>query len=311
MKRTKILIAGMGGVGGYFGGRLAYHFANHPEVEVYFLARGQHLNEIQNSGLTIVEGDETWIAVPKMASDDSIEIGEMDYILVCTKSYDLEEVMEKLRPCITETTVILPLLNGVDCSMRIRKLFPNNLVCDGCVYIIGRLASPGRVENQGNIQKLFFGVQGLTNPKLVLLEKLFLDAGLEAKLSETIESIIWEKFIFISAMAGSTTYFDEPVGPIVADAKKRDIVKSLVLESTAVAYEKGISVPKDMPKKVLDKLDSLPPGATSSLHSDIQNNKAHNEFDSLVNHVALEGRKLGLATPVYNRLTKARESQGN
>ncbi|MEX0360046.1 MAG: ketopantoate reductase family protein, partial [Allomuricauda sp.] len=285
MGATRILIAGIGGVGGFFGGLLAKKFEDSPRVEVSFLARGAHLEKIQEAGLTVVEGEEQFVAVPKMASDNASEIGEVDYIIVCTKSYDLEQTIGQLAPCIGPQTVILPLLNGVDCRDRIQKLLPNNLVCDGCVYIIARLSRPGVVENLGNIKKLFFGMEGGSDARLYALENLLRMAGVAVTLTPHIEKVIWEKFVFISVMATATTYFDAPVGPILADTNKRNTLTALVNEVAQVAQAKGIAISSNMPEKVLTKLESLPGTATSSLHSDFQNKKADTEVESLVGYV--------------------------
>nr|WP_299382285.1 2-dehydropantoate 2-reductase [Allomuricauda sp.] len=302
MGTTRILIAGIGGVGGFFGGLLAKQFEDSPRVEVCFLARGAHLKKIQETGLTVIEGGEQFVAVPKLASDNANEIGEVDYIIVCTKSYDLEQTIEQLAPCIGPQTVILPMLNGVDCRDRIQKLLPNNLVCDGCVYIIARLSRPGVVENLGNIKKLFFGMEGGSDARLYALEKILRRAGVAVTLTPHIEKVIWEKFVFISVMATATTYFDAPVGPLLADANKRNTVIALVNEVAQVAQAKCITISNNMPEKVLAKLESLPGTATSSLHSDFQNKKAHTEVQSLVGYVVEAAQHFSVDVPTYQQL---------
>ncbi|WP_136465239.1 ketopantoate reductase family protein [Flagellimonas onchidii] len=297
MAATKILVAGIGGVGGFFGGLLAKQFEHSKAVEVHFLARGAHLQQIQKSGLQVIEGDEQFVAIPKLATDDAAQIGAVDYLIVCTKSYDLEQTIRQLKPCIGPQTVILPLLNGVDCRERIQKLLPNNLVCDGCVYIIARLSRPGVVENLGNIKKLFFGVEGLSDARLDTLEKLFQEAGVEVTLTPQIKKVIWEKFVFISVMATATAYFDEPVGPIVADTDKRNTVIALVNEAVQIANQKGIAISNNMAK-----LESLPHAATSSLHSDVTAKKANTEVQALVGYVVRVAQHFSVGAPTYQRL---------
>ncbi|WP_420322587.1 ketopantoate reductase family protein [Flagellimonas sp.] len=302
MATTKILIAGIGGVGGFFGGLLAKQFEESKAVEVHFLARGAHLQQIQQSGLQVIEGDEQFVAIPKLARDDAHQIGVADYIIVSTKSYDLEQTIQQLAPCIGPQTVILPLLNGVDCRERIQKLLPNNLVCDGCVYIIARLSRPGVVENLGNIKKLFFGVECRSDGRLEVLEKLFQEAGVEVTLTPQIKKVIWEKFVFISVTATATTYFDEPVGPIVADPDKRNTVIALVSEVAQIAEQKGIAISNNMAEQVLAKLESLPHTATSSLHSDVTAKKANTEVQALVGYVVTTAQNFSVDTPTYKQL---------
>lgn len=119
-----------------------------------------------------------------MATEYPAEAGIADYILICTKSYDLESVLELLKPSIDKNTLLLPLLNGVDGIEVIEKALPNNIILNGCVYIISRLKEAGVVENMGYIQKLYFGLENTTSDKLVALERLLFDADIEATLSE-------------------------------------------------------------------------------------------------------------------------------
>lgn len=156
-KKTKIIVAGIGGVGGYFGGHLAKQFSDSEDVEIYFLARGEHLKQIQANGLKVLNGNAQFIAKPKLATDSATEIGIADYIILCTKSYDLENIIEQLNPCIDRNTSLLPLLNGVDSAEKIKTILPSATVFNGCVYIVSHLKEAGVVENKGNIQKLFLG----------------------------------------------------------------------------------------------------------------------------------------------------------
>lgn len=302
MSMTKILVAGIGGVGGFFGGLLAKQFEDSKAVEVHFLARSGHLEQIQKSGLKVIEGDDEFVATPKSSTDNPDDIGKVDYIIVCTKSYDLEQTIQQLEPSIGLETVILPLLNGVDCRERIQKLLPNNLVCDGCVYIIARLSRPGVVENLGNIKKLFFGVEGSSDARLEVLEKLFQEAGVEVTLTPQIEKVIWEKFVFISVTATATTYFDEPVGPIVADTDKRNTVIALVNEVTQIAKQKEVTISNNMAEQVLAKLESLPHAATSSLHSDVKAKKTNTEVQALVGYVVTAAQHFSVKAPIYHQL---------
>ena len=296
---TKIIIAGIGGVGGYFGGLLAKHFYDKEDVEISFFARGRHLKEIQDNGLKVIQGDSEFIAKPTLATDNPMEIGIADFIIVATKSYDLETIIEQLRPCINLDTIILPLLNGVDSKERIENILPINIVLDGCVYIVSRLKQAGVIENRGNIQTLYFGIDNFVNDKLLMLENLFKDANIEAFLSKNISTIIWEKFIFISPTATATSYFDKCIGELIADQEKLTMTVLLIEEVKQLAKVKQIGISDGITEKTLNKLKTLPFEPTYSLHSDIQNNKPTNELKSLTGYVVSEGRKYNLETPIY------------
>mgnify|MGYP001360771562 CR=1 FL=1 len=299
MVKTRITIAGIGGVGGYFGGLLANHFYTSEDVEINFFARGGHLREIQKNGLKVIKGDREFLAKPTLATDNPAEMRIADFVIVAAKSYDLETIVQQLCPCIGNDTIILPLLNGVDSKDRIKSILPDNLVLDGCVYIVSRLKKNGIIENSGNIQKLYFGLDNFVNDRLRLLEILFKEANVEAAMSESITSVIWEKFIFISPIATATSYFDMCIGEIMADDEKRTMTVALIEEVKKIARAKQILILDDITERTLAKWKALPFEATSSMHSDFKEDKPINELESLTGYVINEGRKYNLETPVY------------
>lgn len=298
----KITIAGIGGVGGYFGGLLARHYENSESVEISFVARGQHLEAIRKSGLKVVKGEEVFIAQPHVATDRPEEIGLADLIMVCTKSYDLESMLEQLKPCVAKHTMILPLLNGVESASKIKTLFPENTVLEGCVYIVSRLTHPGVVENLGNIQSLYFGIDQRMSAQLIEYEKLFRAAGLEANVAENISTLVWEKFLFLSPIATATCYYNKSIGELLLVDENTATLGHLIEELKQLAEAKGIMLPADIIEKTMQKIKSMPYNATSSLHSDIQSNKPKNELETLIGYVVQSGKKYTLALPKYSNM---------
>ncbi|MFT5916605.1 MAG: 2-dehydropantoate 2-reductase [Flammeovirgaceae bacterium] len=298
MKTTRIVIAGIGGVGGYFGGLLSKHFEESDKVDICFLARGEHLKAIQEKGLKVIQGESEFVTRPTLATDTASEIGLVNFVIISTKSYDLEDSIRQLKPCIDDNTILLPLLNGVDSKERIEQLLPNNLVLNGCVYIVSRLAAPGVIANTGNIQKLFFGLDDYTNPELNRLENLFKEAGLEARKSNKISSIIWEKFIFISALATATSYFNCNIGELLNSEEKLETFEVLVEEVVQIANKKQVISADGLVEKTIQKVETMSPNATASMHSDFIAGK-QSELETLTNYVIREGRKYGIETPTY------------
>lgn len=299
MEKAKIIIAGIGGVGGYFGGLMAHHFEHDPSVEIHFLARGEHLKQIQANGLILKKGSDQWRINPSSATDNPAEIGIADYLILCTKTYDLESVIEQLRPSINHETIILPLLNGVNNQAVIQKLLPNNLVVNGCVYIVSRLKKAGFVENSGNIQKLFFGQQGVQDKRLDFLADLILAASIESTFTSDIERVIWEKYIFLSPTATVTSYYDRNIGEVLAESDSLSFLQGLIEEVRLLAEAKQFKVAADITEKTLTKLRSLPFETTSSMHSDFIAQKPFNELESLTHYVVKEGLKHQVKTPNY------------
>ena len=240
-----------------------------------------------------------FIAKPFIATDKPAEIGITDFIILCTKTYDLESTIKQLELCIDKDTIILPLLNGVNNKEKIKSLLPYNMVLDGCVYIVSRLKAPAIIENSGNIQTLYFGLDNFVNEKLRLLESLFKQADIEATLSQNISSIIWEKFIFISPTATATSYFNNCIGQVLSDNEKLKFISLLIEEVKQIAKAKKIKVPDNITEKVLNKLKALPFETTSSMHSDFRHKKNNTELESLTGYVLRQGIKYNLATPTY------------
>lgn len=296
---TRIIVAGIGGVGGYFGGLLAKNYYGHDSISVNFLAKGVHLEEIQKNGLKVITTHNEFVARPNVASDKPEILGVADLIIVATKSYDLENVIQQLQPCITQHTIILPLLNGVNNKAIIKGFLPYNIVLDGCVYIVSRLKQAGVVENMGNIQTLYFGLESQDDNRFLLFENIFKQANIEANYSQNISSIIWEKFIFLSPIANATSYFDVTIGELMADPKKQNLIADLINEIIEVAKTKKILIAENIVEKTWNKLKALPFDATSSMHTDFRSKRPNTELESLSGYVIQEAQQNKLRVPTY------------
>lgn len=298
----KIVIAGIGGVGGYFGGLLAKAYQDSDVAEVYFLARGKHLATIKSEGLKVLDDQKEFIAFPKLVSNKAQEFGVVDFILFCTKTYGLEAIAHQLVPCINEKTVLIPLQNGVDSRETLLKTFPGNLVTHGCVYLISRREKPGVIVKKGQVGSFFFGLPETQDGRLSVLQAILLQAGIKSNLSEDIERIIWEKFIFLSSIATATTYFDATIQEILEDTAKRQALESLIHEVTALAIYRAIAVGEDQVERVMDILTPLPPGATSSMHSDFKNQNRQTELESLTGYVVREGHVQNVSVNTFEKM---------
>lgn len=297
--KIKIVLIGIGAVGGYFGGLLAKKYEGSNEVEIHFVSRGEHLKQIQEKGLSIINGENTFIAKPYLATDNTEEIGIADYIIVCTKSYDLEIAIQQLKPCINEKTILIPLLNGVDSVERIKNILPGNEILSACVYVVAKLKAAGEVEVTGNVQTLFFGSDhDSIKPEHLLLEKLLKEAEIDARLSQNISTIVWEKFIFIASIATATSYYDCCAGKLLEEHE--DTLIKLIEEVTTIALAKGILLDADICAKTLNKQKSLPYDIITSMHRDFMNLKPQTELESLTGYVVKTGEQLNIKTPEFN-----------
>lgn len=301
---TRIGILGLGGVGGYFGGLLAKAYFKSEEVEIIFIARGETQKAIAENGLKIITDTTETIVHPKLVSNNPDEIGVLDYLICATKTYDIKESLTSLKKCIVHGTVILPLYNGVDAPERIQKIFPENDILQGCVYIISMIFSPGTIRKIGFYEKLFFGSKTASKDKLDQLQSIFEKAKIESYLVDNIEETVWEKFIFISALASSTSYLNQNIGEILNNKKSKAVYVELLNEIKNVAKAKGLQLPNDIVDQTILKLEKSPKEATSSMHRDLTaGNKT--EVISLTQFVVNEGLKHGVKTPLYEKIANA------
>lgn len=299
--KTRIGILGLGGVGGYFGGLLAKAYFESDMIEIVFIARGETQKAIAQNGLKIKTDTDEMTVFPSLVSDSPDEIGNLDYLICATKTYDIETSFESIKECISATTTILPLYNGVDATERIQVVFPKNTVFQGCVYIVSMIESPGIIKKVGSYEKLFFGSQTLPISELNELKSIFENANIESYLVENIEETVWEKFIFISALASATSYLNQNIGGVLNNPEYKEFYISLLNEITAVAVAKGLKLPNDIVAQTITKLEKSPQDNTSSMHRDLLAGYK-TEVNSLTKHVVIEGIKHGIATPVYQKI---------
>ncbi|MGL4597115.1 MAG: ketopantoate reductase family protein [Bacteroidia bacterium] len=299
ISKTNIVIAGIGGVGGYFGGLLAQHYA-HSDINIVFFARGENLQKIQQNGLRVIEQGKEFIAIPFLATDQVAKIGCADLIIVCTKTYDLTAALEQLAPCIDKNTILLPLQNGVNATSYIKQRFPENMVLEGCVYIVSHLKDAGVIENSGAIQQLHFGSADIHTEQLVKFENIFRAAGIDAHAHRQISTQIWEKYIFLSPTATATTFYNCSTGDLIE--KHVDVVSALIDEVIAIAKSKGIQTDKHIKEKTIEKLKKLPPDTNSSMQRDFRNKKSNTELEALTGYVIETAQALCIETPVYKMM---------
>lgn len=301
MEKLRIGILGLGGVGGYFGGLLAEKYYNSGHTEVVFIARQETSKIIKKNGLKLITDNNEKIIFPDEITDGQSVIRPFDLLVCCVKSYDLEESLQGIRSGISDTTVILPLLNGVDAKQRIEKIYPNNAIIEGCVYIVSQQLQAGTIQVNGNMHVLYFGSDTLPSEKLEKFKAVFAEAGIECYLAPDIRITLWEKFVFVSTMATLTSYLDLPIGPILENGKHREMLLQLLNEIKTVAISNNIGLPDDIIESTVVKMGKLPYEATTSMHRDFQK-KRKTEYFSLSSYVSNLGDKLNIETPLYDKI---------
>jgi 2-dehydropantoate 2-reductase len=299
--KKRIAVLGIGGVGGYFGGYLARHFEKSHTIDIIFIARGDNRILLRSKGITLQTPEETFVAYPKLTSSDPSEIGTIDYLICCTKTYDLEQSLRQYLPCIKNETVLLSLQNGVEGADIIKQICPENEVLDGGAYIISSLVKPGIVKKTSKFEKLFFGTTTPKTVRQVTLAKILIAAGLDASLSKNIKIVLWEKFLLISPMAALTSFLNISIGAILVDNKNMELLLSLMNELKAVGEAYGILLSGDVIYKTVNIMRGMPFEATSSLQRDFQTGKK-TEVETLVGYIVKAGKQLKIPTPLYEMM---------
>lgn len=287
-KPCVILVAGIGGVGGYYGGMLAKHYQDSEKVHIRFLARGNHAVLIQNEGLLVQTSEERFRTHPERCSSDANALGIADYILICCKQYDLPSMLQAIKPAVGTHTVLISLLNGMGHAREIQTRFPLNRVWEGCVYLVSRKVRDGHIEKTGAIHSLYFGNASASITTEAAFLQCLTQAGIEAYWSKEIRKTIWEKFIFLSPIACCTTAFDKSIGELLQNASYKKHIEGLIAELLTLAQQKHIGIPLQYHSEVMQKYHQLPEHTTSSMHADFARNPSRTEWNALCEYVMEE-----------------------
>jgi 2-dehydropantoate 2-reductase len=287
----RIAVMGAGGVGGYFGGRLA--LAGH---DVSVIARGPHLAAIRDRGLLVrsVMGDFT-VAVP--ASDDPAEFGACDIVLFCVKSYHTEQAASQLEPLLGDRAAVVSLQNGIDNEEKIAAAVGVGRVVGGAAFIFSTIVQPGIVAHTGGPARILFGeLSGARTARVDQLLAACRQAGIDADIPADIRVVLWTKYAFICAVAGMTAAVRLPLGEIRDCAESWAMFRRLVTEVVALARAEGIPLGDDVVEQQVGFAAGLPPGAYSSLHHDLVSGERM-ELAALHGTVVRRAGRLGVLTP--------------
>ncbi len=289
----RIAAMAAGAVGGYFGARLAA--AGH---DVFFIARGANLAAIKNNGLKLdsVHGN---LHLPKVnVTDDPASVGPVDIVLFAVKLWDTEQAAERTKPLVGPNSRVITLQNGVDSVERVAPILGREQTVGGVAYIASVIEAPGVIKQTSSFATVRFG-RADKRPDAVL--QAFADAGKAAKLdidlSADIERERWQKFIFLTAMAGSTAALRSPIGAIRADPELRGFFRALMEEAFAVGKAKGVALdPAFLDSRMDFLMNKVEPGMKASMAHDLERGNRL-ELDWLAGKVRELGREFHIPTP--------------
>jgi 2-dehydropantoate 2-reductase len=288
----RIAVMGAGGVGGYFGGRLAQ--AGH---DVTFIARGRHLEAMQQKGLALKSplGD----AVLKVkAVGAAAEAGPADIVLFAVKLWDTEASAEQLRPVVEKGGHVIPFQNGVESVARIGAVLGKERVMGGAAYIAARIAEPGTIVQTGSVARLRFGPALPSQRKAAeAFHAACADAKIDCELAEDIERVLWEKFVLLVGVSASTTVTRKTIGLVRSDPDLRWLLESVMRETWVVGRRRGVGLADDLVTKTLAQAETFAPEMRASMAADLEAG-GRLEAPWLSGAVARMSAEAGLEAPV-------------
>jgi 2-dehydropantoate 2-reductase len=289
----KVAVVGAGGVGGYFGARLA-----DAGVDVAFLARGAHLEAMRANGLKVFSplGD---LHIERVnATDDPSSIGPVDVVFFTVKLYDTAAACERIGPLIGADTVVVTLQNGVESVGLLTAAVGSSHVAGGVAHVFAVIAEPGVIRHTALDLIIVGELDGASTPRLEELHALARQAGFECRLSAQIEMEIWLKFVRLSAFSGMTAVTRSTLGVIREDPDLLAMLQAAVMEGMAVAHAKQIQFPPNAMADMFAHMASMPPQSKSSMLEDLERGRRL-ELPWLSGAVLRLGRELGVETPIH------------
>jgi 2-dehydropantoate 2-reductase len=301
-----IWICGVGGVGGYFGGRLTNKISNMEEkkYKIYFLARGEHLEEIKKKGLELhTSEDKVLICKPTLASDNVNDFPVPDLCLICVKSYDLDDLIRAMKKRLTNNTIIISLMNGFDIYDRIRKIIKKSIILPSCVYVGSHIEKSGLVIQSGNPGFFYSGFDPMypdLKPQPVI--NFFNEMGIDMRWEDNPNSIIWQKFLLVASFALVSAHTGQTLGSIIDDESSREILEQIMKEIVMISEKKGIALPNNVIKETIEFCKDYP-DVKPSYARDIEKGKI-NEGDLFGGALIRLGKKFGIPTPITASIYK-------
>lgn len=306
----RYVIIGAGGTGGPTGFKLTA--AGH---DVAFIARGRHLDAMQNEGLILHhlwDDQEELERVKAFASQEYLDmlrdgqISPPDVIFVCVKGYSVDDTVSLIEEAADEHTVIIPVLNIYTTGEKLRSMIPDRLILDGCIYVSANIESPGKILMHSKILRIIFGrgpgmaeFTHAQEERLKAIEAELNGAGIRGIYSQNIRRDAMKKFSYVSPIGAAGLYYGAVAGDFQEEGKKRELFISLMREIEQLSEAFGCPFDTDVIQANLDILAHQPPEATTSLQRDIEAGGA-SEIKGLIYDIPEIGAEYGLSMPAYS-----------
>ena len=297
----KIAVIGIGGVGGYVAGMLAKAYPH-----VTMVARGARGESIRENGLVLHSDYKGEIVAKPERVVPVREMGQQDYIFICVKNYSLEDVCENIRDLVTDDTVIIPVMNGVDPGEKIRSLIGRGTVVDSLIYTVAFANADFSISQQDTFTWLCIGIKNADQgqqEKVTQVAEILKGADIDYKDDGDIEVEIWRKYILNCAFNVMTAFYDNTIGELRRDTVKAQQYETLVWEAASVGRAKGVALTDEHIQEVIHKFRHVhADNATSSLQRDFQICKKQTELETFSGYIVQEAKRLGVSIPLSEEM---------
>lgn len=302
----KIAIVGMGGVGATVAGGLRNF-----EKDLIFIARGETKKVLKEKGLSL-ESDlmGTSVIHPSLVSDDPKEIGEVDVLFLCSKSYGLEAACKKYASIVGKDTLVIPLQNGILASKAVSEwIGGKGVVSDSYIYCFSNIVEAGHIKNAGTLLRLGIGfADGRENEKAKKIVEMLNAGGLPSVYGQDIMKALWEKYAMMCGNSCAFIYFDSSAGKIQQDPEKLEFLRGVYEDVNRLAKATGVTGLDDMPQRFIEVFLKVGPETSSSLYRDIVAGKKDTEFEWLVGSACRLAEELGVSIPFMQKVYEQRRN---
>ncbi len=291
----RIAVVGAGGVGGFFGGKLAA-----AGVDTTFVVRGRTLEALRTRGLLVESIDGNFAVEHVNATDRPNEA--VDAVLMTVKAWQIPEAAARIKPIVREDTIVVPLENGIDGPEQLASVLDRRNVAGGLCAIISFVVEPGVIKHAGGSPFIMFGeLDNRVTPRAERLRDVLRGAGIKADIAEDIRKSMWSKFMFIAPMSGIGAVTRVPAGIWRSTPEARNLAQRATEEVVALAASEGVKLDDDAVTRTMQRFDALPPDATASLQRDVISGRP-SELEAQLGAAVRLGRKSGVPTPVLETI---------
>lgn len=294
----KIAIFGSGGVGGYFGGRLAQAGEN-----VTFIARGEHLKAIQQNGLKVSSAQGDFLIHPAQITDSTESIGAVDLIILAIKAWHLDSSLEQIKNLIGNNTAILPLLNGMEHIDKLITNFGKQHILGGLCRISVFIEGAGHIRHVGVNPYIAFGeLDNSKSERILSIHKMFSSIeNITAEIPADINAAMWEKYVFISGTSGVGAFVRKPINEYRDNPELRMMLINAMKETTNVARAYGTLLSENLVDDIMKRIDAAPAGMIPSMQKDMMEGRP-SELDDQIGGVIRMGKALSIPTPTHEKI---------